>query len=47
MLVYIDGILVESHNPQMTMMDSISAKYTLKAGVIKEPDVYLGAQIHK
>jgi hypothetical protein len=42
-----DNALVVFHNPQM-MMDAISAKYSLKAGSIKEPDTYLHAEeIHK
>jgi hypothetical protein len=43
-LIYVDDILVISHDPQTTM-DALSEKYTLKAGSVKEPDSYLGAEI--
>ena len=45
-LCYVDDILVISHVPQETM-DMLSKSYTLKAGSVKEPDQYLGAEIRK
>ena len=43
-LCYVDDLLVVSHAPQETM-DMLSEKYTLKAGSVKPPDAYLGAEI--
>jgi hypothetical protein len=45
-LIYVDDILVVSHDPQTTM-NVLSEKYTLKAGSVKEPDSYLGAEIRQ
>ena len=42
-LIYVDDILVISHDPQKTM-DVLSEKYTLKAGSVKAPDAYLGTK---
>ncbi len=38
-LVYVDDILVISHDPK-SVMDHLSSKYTLKAGSVKETDVF-------
>ena len=43
-LCYVDDILVVSHEPQK-VMDYLSTRYTLKAGSVKPPTEYLGAQI--
>ena len=43
-LCYVDDVLVISHAPQK-FMDGLSKRYTLKRGSVKEPDLYLGAQI--
>ena len=45
-LCYVDDILVISLDTQLTM-DMLSEIYTLKAGSVKEPDQYLGAEIRK
>jgi hypothetical protein len=45
-LCYVDDILSICENPKETM-DYLKSRYTLKAGSVKEPDVYLGAQIKK
>jgi len=45
-LVYVDDILVISHDPQ-SVMGYLSLKYTLKEGSVKEPDTYLGADIRR
>ena len=45
-LVYVDDVLVVSHNPQ-GVMDHLSSRYTLKEGSVKAPDAYLGASIKK
>jgi len=45
-LVYVDDVLVISHDPKNTM-DELGKAYTLKAGSVKEPDAYLGAEIKK
>jgi hypothetical protein len=46
LLCYVDDILVDSVNPQ-EVMNNIQKVYTLKAGSVKEPDLYLGADIKK
>ncbi|KAL7557773.1 hypothetical protein ACA910_020290 [Epithemia clementina (nom. ined.)] len=43
-LVYIDDILVISHDPHK-VMDALKKQYTIKPDSIKPPDVYLGAEI--
>jgi hypothetical protein len=43
-LIYVDDILAISHYPK-SIMDSLAKHYTLKAGSVKAPDKYLGAQI--
>jgi hypothetical protein len=43
-LCYVDDVLVVSHEPQV-VMDHLSKRYTLKAGSVKPPSEYLGAQI--
>eukprot|EP00978_Attheya_sp_CCMP212_P034405 scaffold143909_cov63-Attheya_sp.AAC.1 len=43
---YVDDILCCSMNPQKTM-DRLAKSYTLKAESVKEPYLYLGADIHK
>ena len=45
-LVYVDDVLVVSHDPQL-VMDDLGKRYTLKEGSVKEPDEYLGATIAK
>jgi hypothetical protein len=45
-LCYVDDILCGSEFPKK-FMDYLSTVYTLKAGSVKEPDVYLGADIKK
>ena len=45
-LVYVDDILVMSHEPKV-VMDYLASKYTLKEGSVKEPEDYLGAEIRK
>jgi hypothetical protein len=45
-LCYVDDILVASSNPQ-AVMDAIARTYTLKAGCVKEPELYLGAEVKK
>ena len=45
-LVYVDDLLSISMKPMETM-DSIKKRYPLKAGSLKEPDQYLGAEIKK
>ena len=46
--VYVDAILVVSHNPQKMMYTFLSAKCTLKAGRVKAPDdQYLSSEIHQ
>jgi Reverse transcriptase (RNA-dependent DNA polymerase) len=45
-LCYVDDILCCSENPK-AIMDHLEEVYTLKAGSVKEPDVYLGADIKK
>ena len=45
-LVYVDDILVMSHQPKV-VMDYLASKYTIKEGSVKEPEAYLGAKIRK
>lgn len=45
-LIHVDDILCVSENPKATM-DYLGTHYTLKAGSVKEPDIYLGAAIKK
>jgi Reverse transcriptase (RNA-dependent DNA polymerase) len=45
-LCYVDDVLCGSERPQQVMA-YLSEKYTLKSGSVKEPDVYLGADIKK
>jgi hypothetical protein len=45
-LCYVDDILCVSNEPQ-TVMDYLASRYTLKKGSVKEPDVYLGAEVKK
>ena len=45
-LIYVDDALVISEKPQL-IMDYLSKKYKLKEGSVKEPDIYLGAEIRK
>ena len=45
-LVYVDDVLVLSHNPQ-SIMDTLAMKYTLKAGSVRAPKEYLGSDIKK
>ncbi|KAL7577136.1 hypothetical protein ACA910_019738 [Epithemia clementina (nom. ined.)] len=43
-LVYIDDILVISHDPRK-VMDALKKQYTIKPDSIKPPDIYLSAEI--
>jgi hypothetical protein len=45
-LCYVDDILCSSHDPK-AIMDSLGYDFTLKADSVKEPDLYLGADIMK
>jgi len=45
-LVYVDDVLVMSHDPK-AVMTHLETRYTLKAGSVKEPDAYLGAEVKK
>ena len=45
-LIYVDDCLAISHDPK-AIMDFLSSRYTLKAGSVKEPTEYLGAEIRK
>jgi Reverse transcriptase (RNA-dependent DNA polymerase) len=45
-LCYVDDILCCSERPKL-IMDYLASVYTLKAGLVKEPDVYLGADVKK
>ena len=45
-LVYVDDILLVSHDPQ-PVLDKIDKHYKIKAGSTGEPTIYLGAQIYK
>jgi hypothetical protein len=45
-LVYVDDVLIFSKDPQ-TIMNKLSELYELKPESVKEPDVYLGADIVK
>ena len=45
-LCYVDDILCQSQRPDL-VMKSVSGTYTLKEGSVKEPDLYLGAQVKK
>ena len=44
LVVYVDDVLIVSHNPQ-SIVDAISARYDLKGG--GAPETYLGATIGK
>jgi Reverse transcriptase (RNA-dependent DNA polymerase) len=45
-LCYVDDILCGSMHPQK-VMDYLSTVYTLKAGSVQEPQIYLGADVKK
>jgi Reverse transcriptase (RNA-dependent DNA polymerase) len=45
-LVYVDDILIFSKDPR-TLMNQLSELYELKPESVKEPDLYLGANIEK
>jgi hypothetical protein len=45
-LVYVDNIMVLSHEPKQTM-DAIASLYRLEEGGVGEPEIYLGANISK
>jgi hypothetical protein len=45
-LCYVDDILVVSHDPKK-VMDYLEKSYTLKAGSVRLPNDYLGAQVTK
>jgi hypothetical protein len=43
-LIYVNDILVASHDPEK-VMDMLSEHYTLKKGSVKTPTEYLGSEI--
>jgi hypothetical protein len=43
-LIYVDDILVSSHDPDQ-VMKMLGEHYTLKKGSVKTPSEYLGAEI--
>ena len=45
-LVYVDDILIFSKDPR-TIMNQLGEFYDLKPESVKEPDLYLGANIEK
>ena len=45
-LCYVDDLLVISHDPKQAMA-YLGSRFTLKEGSVKEPDVFLGAEIKK
>jgi hypothetical protein len=45
-LCYVDDVLASSMNPGH-IMDTLSDTFVLKAGTVKEPDLYLGADVKK
>ena len=45
-LCYVDDILMASMNPQQ-IMKSIERNFPLKPGSVKDPDIYLGADVQK
>ena len=45
-LVYMDNILIFSRTPKR-VMDEIGKLYELKPDSVREPDIYLGANIEK
>ena len=46
LLVYVDDILMVSHDPKPTL-EEIGSDFEIKKGSLKAPDIYLGAQIDK
>ena len=46
LLVYIDDILLISHDPKPTL-EALGTVYTLKEGSPTKPDIYLGAQLYQ
>ena len=45
-LVYIDDLLIVSHDPK-TVMQDLQRRYTIKPDSIKPPDEYLGSEIRR
>jgi hypothetical protein len=45
-LVYVNDVIAFSVDPK-AIMDYLSSRYTLKDGMVQEPDSYLGAKILK
>jgi hypothetical protein len=45
-VVYTDNLLIVDHEPKVAM-DYLASRCTLKPGSVKEPDLYLGAQVSK
>ena len=45
-ICYVDDVAVAMVNPQ-EFMDELSKRFTLKGGSVKEPDLYLGADVRK
>ena len=45
-LVYVDDVLVISEHPGR-IMEAIGTAFTIKPGSMREPDLYLGADISK
>ena len=46
LLVYMDDILLVSHDPKSTL-DHLGKIYALKERGLGKPDIYLGSQIYK
>ena len=46
LLVYVDNILLISHDPKLTL-EALGMVYTLKDGSLTKPDIYLGAQLYE
>ena len=46
LLVYMDDVITCSHEPE-AIMDDLALTYDLKEGSVREPTIYLGADINK
>ena len=45
-ICYVDDVAVSMENPK-EFMDELGRRFTLKDGSVKEPDMYLGADVKK
>ena len=45
-ICYVDDVAVAMENPR-DFMDELGKRFTLKSGSVKEPDLYLGADVAK